>query len=104
VTQLAAVEHELERYDAARVHGSELTRDAVERLAARLSTLNLAQRRALRGMEASRADVIVVGSAIARAVLAWSGAAKLLVSDRGVRWGLAAELAAPPSGAAIRRH
>jgi exopolyphosphatase/pppGpp-phosphohydrolase len=44
-------------------------------------------------MEPSRADVIVVGSAIVRAVLSWSGATKLMVSDRGVRWGLAAELA-----------
>ncbi len=96
ITQLAAIQLELERYDAARVHGSELTRGAVERLATRLATLSLAQRRGLRGMEASRADVIVVGSAIARAVLSWSGATKLLVSDRGVRWGLAAELATQP--------
>jgi exopolyphosphatase/guanosine-5'-triphosphate,3'-diphosphate pyrophosphatase len=93
VTQLAALELELEQYDAARVHGSELTRVAVDRLALRLAASSVAQRRALRGMESSRADVIVVGSAIVRAVLRWSGATKLLVSDRGVRWGLAAELA-----------
>jgi exopolyphosphatase/guanosine-5'-triphosphate,3'-diphosphate pyrophosphatase len=97
VTQLAAVELELERYDAARVHGSELTRGAVDRLTTRLRSLTLAERRELRGMEPSRADVIVVGSAIARAVLSWSGATKLLVSDRGVRWGLAAELASQPA-------
>jgi exopolyphosphatase/guanosine-5'-triphosphate,3'-diphosphate pyrophosphatase len=96
MTQLAAVQLELERYDATRVHGSELTRDAVEQLATRLARMSLSQRRALRGMSPSRADVIVVGSAIARAVLQWSGATKLLVSDRGVRWGLAAELATPP--------
>jgi exopolyphosphatase/pppGpp-phosphohydrolase len=41
--------------------------------------------------------VIVVGGAIARAVLRWSGATKFLVSDRGVRWGLAAELASDPA-------
>jgi exopolyphosphatase / guanosine-5'-triphosphate,3'-diphosphate pyrophosphatase len=96
VTQLAAVQLELERYDATRVHGSELTRDAVNQLATKLATLNLAQRRALPGMSPSRADVIVVGGAIARAVLQWSGATKFLVSDRGVRWGLAAELATQP--------
>ena len=97
VTQLAAVELELEPYDAARVHGAELTRDVVDRLATRFATLSLAERRALPGMEPSRADVIVVGSAIARAVLRWSGATKFLVSDRGVRWGLAAELASEPA-------
>ena len=94
VTQLAALELELERYDSSRVHGYTLTRGAVERLATRLASLDLAQRRALPGMEPARADVIVVGSAIARAVLEWSGATELIVSDRGVRWGLAEESAA----------
>jgi exopolyphosphatase/guanosine-5'-triphosphate,3'-diphosphate pyrophosphatase len=96
VTQLAAVALELEQYEAARVHGSELTLSAVDLLATRLAASSLAERRAWRGMEPSRADVIVVGSAITRAVLHWSGATKLLVSDRGVRWGLAAELATRP--------
>jgi exopolyphosphatase/guanosine-5'-triphosphate,3'-diphosphate pyrophosphatase len=94
VTQLAALELELTRYDASRVHGYTLTCQAIDRLAARLASLNLAQRRTLPGMEPARADVLVVGSAIARAVLHWSGAADLVVSDRGVRWGLAEELAA----------
>ena len=94
VTQLAALELELTRYDATRVHGHRLTRQAVEGLAARLASLDLAQRRVMPGMEPARADVLVVGSAIARAVLQWSGAVELVVSDRGVRWGLAEELAA----------
>jgi len=94
VTQLAALELELTHYDATRVHGHRLTREAVDRLARRLASLDLTRRRALPGMEPARADVLVVGSAIARAVLQWSGAAELVVSDRGVRWGLAEELAA----------
>jgi exopolyphosphatase/guanosine-5'-triphosphate,3'-diphosphate pyrophosphatase len=53
-------------------------------------------------MEPARADVLVVGSAIAQAVLHWSGAAELVVSDRGVRWGLAEELTA--TGSAEARH
>ncbi|MEP7049427.1 MAG: Ppx/GppA phosphatase family protein [Pseudomonadota bacterium] len=94
VTQLAALELGLLRYDAARVHGSELARGSVDRWAAKLATSTLAERRLYPGMEPSRADVLVVGSAIARAVLHWSGARKLVVSDRGVRWGLCQELAA----------
>jgi len=99
VTQLAALELELSSYDATRVHGHLLTRRAVETLAARLASLDLARRRELPGMEPSRADVIVVGSAIVLAVLGWSGEAELVVSDRGVRWGLAEELAAKCGGA-----
>jgi len=94
VTQLAALELELTPYDSTRVHGHRLTRRSVDRLAARLASLDLAQRRALPGMEPARADVLVVGSAIAQAVLEWSGASEVVVSDRGVRWGLAEELAA----------
>jgi len=94
ITQLAALELELVRYDSTRVHGYTLTRSAVDRLLTHLASLTLAQRRVLPGMEPARADVLVVGSAIAQAVLEWSGAAELVVSDRGVRWGLAEELAA----------
>lgn len=92
VTQLAALELELPRYDGTRVHGSELARSAVERLTERLARATLAERRVMPGMDPSRADVLVVGSAIACAVLRWSGANKLVVSDRGVRWGLCQEL------------
>jgi exopolyphosphatase/guanosine-5'-triphosphate,3'-diphosphate pyrophosphatase len=99
VTQLAALELELAEYDAARVHGSKLSLSAVDRLAARLAAQSVDVRRSLRGMEPARADVIVVGSAIARAVLHWSNAEELIVSDRGVRWGLAEELAARSSRA-----
>ena len=94
ITQLAALELELTPYDSTRVHGHRLTRSTVDRLATRLASLSLAERRILPGMEPARADVLVVGSAIARAVLEWSGASELVVSDRGVRWGLAEELAA----------
>lgn len=93
VTQLAALELGLPADDGARVHGSTLTRCSVERLTLHLASLTLAERRALPGMAPGRADVLVVGGAIARAVLQWSGAADFVVSDRGVRWGLAEELA-----------
>jgi exopolyphosphatase/guanosine-5'-triphosphate,3'-diphosphate pyrophosphatase len=94
VTQLAALELELTQYDSAQVHGRELRRSTVDRLASQLAALTVDGRRALTGMERSRADVILVGSAIARAVLEWSGLGKVIVSDRGVRWGLCEELAA----------
>jgi exopolyphosphatase/guanosine-5'-triphosphate,3'-diphosphate pyrophosphatase len=92
VTTLVAIELGLPSYDSARVHGFTLTRAAADALAARLATLTLAERRELAGLEPKRADVIVVGAAIVRSVLAWSGRAGLVVSDRGVRWGLAERL------------
>ena len=92
VTTLVAIELGLPSYDSARVHGFTLTRAVADALAARLAALTLAERRELAGLEPKRADVIVVGAAIVRSVLAWSGRAGLVVSDRGVRWGLAERL------------
>jgi exopolyphosphatase / guanosine-5'-triphosphate,3'-diphosphate pyrophosphatase len=88
ITTLAALEQGLVRYDPALVHGAKLERAIVQRLLLRLRVLSVAQRKTLPGLEPARADVIVTGAAIAVELLAWSGANELLVSDRGVRWGL----------------
>ena len=94
VTTLVAIELGLTRYDAARVHGATLSRASVAAIAERLRRLTLAERQQLAGLEPKRADVIVIGAAIVRSVLEWSGAAELVVSDRGVRFGLAERLVA----------
>jgi exopolyphosphatase/guanosine-5'-triphosphate,3'-diphosphate pyrophosphatase len=92
VTTLASIALELDVYDSARVHGARLTRATVSALAASLARLPLADRRALTGLDPRRADVIVVGAAIVDAVMAWRAQDELVVSDRGVRFGLAEEL------------
>jgi exopolyphosphatase / guanosine-5'-triphosphate,3'-diphosphate pyrophosphatase len=94
MTTLAAVSLELEPYDGARVHGHAMTRDELEAVVEMLATLDVEERRKLPGMEPKRADVIVAGGLVALALLAQWGASRVQVSDRGVRWGLAEELAA----------
>jgi len=94
VTTLASVALELESYDSALVHGHVLDRETVSRVVQTLTTTPLATRKTLRGLEPRRADVIVTGAVLVERVLAWSALPKLIVSDRGVRWGLAAELLA----------
>ncbi len=88
VTTLAAVAQALPVYDAARVHGSELDRDALGALLLRLASLTLLERMGLPGMEPKRADVIVAGSVLVLEAMSLGGFARLTVSDRGVRWGL----------------
>ncbi len=92
VTTLAAIELGLAAYDPSRVHGHRMSREALLAVADRVATLDLAARQHLAGLEPKRADVIVAGAEIARQVLLWSGKAQLVVSDRGVRWGLAHRL------------
>jgi exopolyphosphatase / guanosine-5'-triphosphate,3'-diphosphate pyrophosphatase len=88
VTTLAAVEKALPSYDAGVVHGAELSLDQLERLYARLGALTTAQRERLRGMEPKRADVMVAGCAIVLEAMRLFALDRLIVSDRGVRWGL----------------
>jgi exopolyphosphatase/guanosine-5'-triphosphate,3'-diphosphate pyrophosphatase len=88
VTTLAAVAQALPAYDALRVHGSTLTREALAALASRLAALATRERAALPGMEPKRADVIVAGAVLVAAAMDLGGFDALTVSDRGVRWGL----------------
>jgi exopolyphosphatase/guanosine-5'-triphosphate,3'-diphosphate pyrophosphatase len=88
VTTLAAVGQALPRYDAERVHGSELSLEGIEALLERMAALSVEERRRLPGMEPKRADVIVAGGAILEEAMRATGFRRLTVSDRGVRWGL----------------
>ncbi len=94
VTTMGAIARGIDPYDARSVHGLRLGADEVRAVARRLAALPLAERCALPGLSAKRADVIVAGARIVTAVLDASGAAALVVSDRGVRWGLLHRMAA----------
>jgi exopolyphosphatase / guanosine-5'-triphosphate,3'-diphosphate pyrophosphatase len=89
VTTLAAYAHEIAPYDAERVHGSVLGRHALEAALRDLSRCTVAERRRLTAIDEKRADVIVAGAVIASRILDWADRDSLVVSDRGVRWGLA---------------
>jgi exopolyphosphatase/guanosine-5'-triphosphate,3'-diphosphate pyrophosphatase len=91
-TTLAAVALGLARYDPDRVQGMRVARAEVERQLARYLELTVAERRRIPGLEPKRADTIPAGAAIVARVLDRAGADGFVVSDRGVRWGLAYEL------------
>ncbi len=89
VTTLAAIALELPSYDGSRVHGYRFTLEDVSRVARLLESLTIDERKRLAGLEPKRADVIVAGAAIVECIVFHTGAKELVVSDRGVRWGLA---------------
>jgi len=94
VTTLAAYALEVAPYDAARVHGARLDAATLAHATARLAGIPLVERRAIPTLDPRRADIIVAGGLIVEEIMAWARADELLVSDRGVRWGLAKRLAA----------
>jgi exopolyphosphatase/guanosine-5'-triphosphate,3'-diphosphate pyrophosphatase len=101
VTTLAALDLELERYDRERVHGHHLSREAARSQRDRLSSLSVAERRALPAVEPERAPVIVAGASILVAVLDTYALDAIEVSERDILDGIAfaaAELPATPEG------
>jgi exopolyphosphatase/guanosine-5'-triphosphate,3'-diphosphate pyrophosphatase len=89
VTTVAAVARGLDPYEGARAHGLTLGAGEIRQVAAYLTTLTLAARQRVPGLDPKRAEVIVGGVLLVERLLQWARAETTLVSDRGVRWGLA---------------
>jgi len=92
ITSLAALVHQVVPYDHARIHGSRLTRESLEAERGRLARMSLDARQRLPALEPRRADLIVAGAVLLEEIVGFARAAEILVSDRGVRWGLAERL------------
>jgi len=90
VTTLFAVANAIAPYDAARVHGGWLSREALSETRARLASVPLAERRGFPGLQPERADVIIAGAVLLEHALDHLGANGTRVSDHGLRWGLLA--------------
>jgi exopolyphosphatase / guanosine-5'-triphosphate,3'-diphosphate pyrophosphatase len=103
ITSLGALALGLEQYDRNRVHGSELSADALREQLRRLASVPLEERRRMRPLDPNRAPVIVGGATIACEVLAFFGLDKLEISERDILDGAAlaaAELPEAEEGAA----
>jgi exopolyphosphatase/guanosine-5'-triphosphate,3'-diphosphate pyrophosphatase len=88
VTNIAAVKHELARYDASAVQGTVLAAAEIDRQIELYRTRTAEQRRDIVGLQPNRAEVILAGACIVRTVLAKLGRDSFTVSDRGLRYGL----------------
>jgi exopolyphosphatase / guanosine-5'-triphosphate,3'-diphosphate pyrophosphatase len=68
-TALAAIDQHLEDYDAAKVHGYQLTAEACAAIFERLKTMTLDQRKRVIGLHPARANVIIPGAVILKEVM-----------------------------------
>jgi exopolyphosphatase / guanosine-5'-triphosphate,3'-diphosphate pyrophosphatase len=98
ITTLAALDLQLDEYDAARVHGHVIDARDVDALTSRLAAMTVAERRALPTMEPERAPVIVGGAVILRAIVARYRLAAVETSERDILDGAALEAAELPAG------
>lgn len=92
VTTLMTTALELPTFDAERIHGARLEDVVLGGMEAALLGLDAAGRRAMFPTAPGRADYLLAGIVVLRAVLARAGEASMVVSTRGLRFGALQEL------------
>lgn len=91
ITTLAAMAQEMRAYEPRRIDGFKLTRQKLGELSAELQRRTVAERCELPGLSAARADVILAGAIILETFLDLYKFPDLMVSDRGLRYGVLVE-------------
>ena len=91
VRSLARAAIELRDYPVERVHGYPLWDHDLEALGELLGEMSAAKRRAVPGIGADRADVVVAGIVVLQELVRATGAGRLVVAGTGIREGLALE-------------
>ncbi len=85
---LARLDLNLDHHDRDAIHGHEIPTVALTARAQQLAGLDLAARRALPGMDATRADVILAGTVVLEQAALEIGARALRINDCGTRFGV----------------
>ena len=89
ITSVVAMEEEMEIYRSEKVHGYTITRQMVEKWYKLLSSMDVNQRKKVKGLEEKRADVIVPGLAFFKVFCDVFKIESLTVSELGLLYGLA---------------
>lgn len=91
ITTLAAMAQAMREYNPSRIDGFILTREKLGEIIIDLRRRTIAERRELPGLPAARADVILAGALILETFLDLYKFSELMVSDRGLRFGVLIE-------------
>jgi exopolyphosphatase / guanosine-5'-triphosphate,3'-diphosphate pyrophosphatase len=87
-TTLASLLLGFESYEKDRIHGLSVRREHVDVLIERMSGMTSRERRLMKGMEKGREDIILQGTIFLRALMHRLGFDTLVVSTKGVRYGV----------------
>jgi exopolyphosphatase/guanosine-5'-triphosphate,3'-diphosphate pyrophosphatase len=104
ITSLIAIEKSLVEFDPRKIDHTSLTIEQIRTLLGRFTGRTIDQLRAIHGLHAKRADLIIPGTAVVLATMEHFGVKRLHVSVRGLRYGvLTAAMAEEESGSRARR-
>jgi exopolyphosphatase/guanosine-5'-triphosphate,3'-diphosphate pyrophosphatase len=87
----------MQAYDPRRIDGYLLTRQKLGEITVELARRTIAERQQMPGLSPARADVILAGALILETFLDLYHFTEILVSDRGLRYGVLVEKAVPLS-------
>lgn len=104
ITTLAAIDQGLTIYDPRKINRFVLAREVIDDIVEKLSRLTLHERRAIRGLEPGREDIILAGAVVAQEIMARFGYTSILVSDWGLREGILLDLFKKVSSKVSNRH
>lgn len=88
ITSMGSVKHQMAVYDPDTIQGSKLESFEIDRQISLYSSLALDARKQIIGLQPKRADVILAGACIVKAMITRLGVNYLTISDRGLRHGI----------------
>jgi exopolyphosphatase/guanosine-5'-triphosphate,3'-diphosphate pyrophosphatase len=88
ITTLAAVLLSMAPYNPDKVSGTVLDSAEIDRQIKLYSSMSVTERAAIKGLDPKRADIILSGACIVRELMEFTGADRLTVLDRGLRYGV----------------
>lgn len=92
VTTLSAIKQKLNVWDGARVQGSVLALEDLQKMIEIFRTTTVEEKKKIPGMVRGREDTILAGTLILQKIMEKLGVEQVIVSDRGLRFGVLYEI------------
>jgi exopolyphosphatase/guanosine-5'-triphosphate,3'-diphosphate pyrophosphatase len=88
ITNLAGIVLGLEVFDKEIVHASGITLNEIDKLIDLMKNMYTSERKAIKGMEKGREDIFLQGIIFLKEIMVYFEIDKLIVSTKGVRYGV----------------
>ena len=88
ITTLGAIKQKLTDYDPQKIHLFSIEKTSVRKIYKKICSLNLNERKEIKGLEPARADIICVGILILLAVMDFLEIGELIISEHDLLYGL----------------
>ncbi|MCF7912370.1 MAG: Ppx/GppA family phosphatase [Candidatus Cloacimonetes bacterium] len=91
VSTMSAVQMELKEYKPGLIHNFHLSREEILRQIELYRSREIERRKEIAGLQAGREEVILAGSVIVKVILSYFNQKEVIVSEQGLRHGIASE-------------